>query len=114
MNLLLKKRMKRLQSKHGKRAQKSEMKRLIGMRHYDFVNLQNARRCSEDAAATLLPDFDADNLIPKSGQHFSPFMANAFLVSDWPKFARDQSFRFDARSEEHTSELQSLRHLVCR
>src|SRR5438045_6116750 len=25
-----------------------------------------------------------------------------------------QSFRFDPRSEEHTSELQSLRHLVCR
>src|SRR5205814_10196431 len=24
------------------------------------------------------------------------------------------SFQFDSRSEEHTSELQSLRHLVCR
>src|ERR1035441_11032154 len=39
-------------------------------------------------------------------------------VAPFPKFADDRSVQErrndDERSEEHTSELQSLRHLVCR
>src|SRR2546423_11532938 len=36
----------------------------------------------------------------------------SFLVE--AKFWTDQELRFDERSEEHTSELQSLAYLVCR
>src|ERR1035438_5810334 len=36
------------------------------------------------------------------------------VVSGRPSGYADCAERFSARSEEHTSELQSLRHLVCR
>src|ERR1035438_4455617 len=34
--------------------------------------------------------------------------------SDWRQFSTTDSKNREQRSEEHTSELQSLRHLVCR
>src|SRR5262245_64650920 len=38
---------------------------------------------------------------------------SGFMVGSY-SMVTDQGERFDIRSEEHTSELQSLRHLVCR
>src|SRR5258705_733622 len=35
-------------------------------------------------------------------------------TSTWPMLTASRSAKAMARSEEHTSELQSLRHLVCR
>src|SRR5262245_63921163 len=39
---------------------------------------------------------------------------HGFEVAEDPAFGADPFVRLDERSEEHTSELQSLRHLVCR
>src|SRR5437899_8717274 len=38
----------------------------------------------------------------------------ARIASQFPNLAEHPLGRFEQRSEEHTSELQSLRHLVCR
>src|SRR3712207_8818864 len=40
-----------------------------------------------------------------------PNPANAYLLVDYPGYGRSEGY---ARSEEHTSELQSRQHLVCR
>src|SRR5437016_9597652 len=45
---------------------------------------------------------------------FRSFAALAFLCLVGAGFAHDAPFAFHARSEEHTSELQSLTNLVCR
>jgi hypothetical protein len=96
MNLLLEKRMKRVMEKRGGHSLTKEMKRLAKMQHIKYVNLQNARWCKENEAATDIRTFDGETPNPISQAHFSPFMANVYLLRDWPMFMRDQGMRDDA------------------
>src|SRR5438045_9110470 len=51
---------------------------------------------------------------PVIGMPRSPDSRVAMSMGIWPSNGTRRRFASRARSEEHTSELQSLRHLVCR
>src|ERR1039458_8550123 len=56
-----------------------------------------------------LPDDGATRTVPDSNASYTTAQLNdLFLAPDWHPLVHPK------RSEEHTSELQSLRHLVCR
>src|ERR1039458_3131874 len=65
----------------------------------------------------LMSIFSSINFIRKTGAgHFWPFWPGNWESPSRPQACRQLSRPVDrsTRSEEHTSELQSLRHLVCR
>src|SRR5262245_62475984 len=51
---------------------------------------------------------------PVNGQHYGPAFARLVSELEGDDLRRAIEEKFAIRSEEHTSELQSLRHLVCR
>src|SRR5947199_183917 len=57
---------------------------------------------------------DVPHDLPVRGYESSPSRVNSSRDGAWPGRAAPGSQNWEARSEEHTSELQSLRHLVCR
>src|ERR1035438_3698440 len=67
-----------------------------------------APRCPEEPVWPMSPFAVSDHLMPDGSNHANLQVLEAYLVQ-----GKASPHRF-ARSEEHTSELQSLRHLVCR
>src|SRR5262245_66329306 len=61
-----------------------------------------------DTATTEIYTLSLHDALPISSRHRCRLATSAW---GWP---RNPASSFAARSEEHTSELQSLRHLVCR
>src|SRR5205814_10417117 len=72
--------------------------------------------CSRPTAAALFPKYESDTSAHYSGSTVDRKAAAIEVVN--AGIEREVGARIDAhtatRSEEHTSELQSLRHLVCR
>src|SRR5438045_4873441 len=63
------------------------------------------------------PNFNTPTVKPSATMTISPTLApgNIKARTNRPSCTRNRSFtKKCTRSEEHTSELQSLRHLVCR
>src|ERR1039458_977084 len=77
------------------------------------VSIEGSAGSSEHAAWHVGPDILADTSLPcfrnTAGVVRRISQINQFLPSGTPAVLKR-----DQRSEEHTSELQSLRHLVCR
>src|SRR5689334_24537923 len=69
-------------------------------------------RCGRVDGGTLLGDLAVNCLRFDGHQHLAGGDAGAFIGEDVLHATADE--RADVRSEEHTSELQSQFHLVCR
>ena len=106
MNLLLKKRFPRFLKRTKNKPSMKEAERFAKMQHIKYVNLVNAKSCKGEGSK--IRTFDGETLNPISDEHFSPFIANTPLLQDWPKFARDQGFRFKA-AENFWPQIRRLR-----
>src|ERR1039458_7268615 len=82
----------------------SELPEISGLRRSDSSAGGKARLMSRSAASTstVAKRCSNDRTSPRAGQRRAPLCRRRF-----PRVGF-------GRSEEHTSELQSLRHLVCR
>src|SRR5690554_7310077 len=66
-------------------------------------------------ASMISPDFVGHTIAVHNGNKFIPVYVTENMVGHkLGEFAVTRTFRGHARSEEHTSELQSRPHLVCR
>src|SRR5258705_12339705 len=80
-------------------------------------------RC-HDSLNGIRPDDAGDSIARGGGQHFGWILKNTRCADDPTRRHNDADIEMpevvvelgvpEVRSEEHTSELQSLRHLVCR
>src|SRR2546422_11707508 len=67
-----------------------------------------------DTATTEIYTLSLHDALPILAGHFLGLAAARNLVRDWQPHGRRVAALVAARSEEHTSELQSRLHLVCR
>src|SRR5262245_20198840 len=67
---------------------------------------------ADDLETYVYRDDDANLCLP--GEYVRQSMINAAKFRQDPRSPRKSAMDLYKRSEEHTSELQSLRHLVCR
>src|SRR5437899_9708841 len=92
----------------------------VRMEYIDVAEGRISQTCNRAAVVQKLPDF-----VPAFSHHLKPLMRDrsqftCMLSSPRidSRIPRDSTVESGAiahqRSEEHTSELQSLRHLVCR
>src|SRR5436853_7692003 len=69
-----------------------------------------------DTATTEIYTLSLHDALPIFATSVVAIMFGSWRAMRWPSFVdtRSGSMKSAPRSEEHTSELQSLRHLVCR
>src|SRR5207237_7520955 len=70
-------------------------------------------KCCQACSISSPAGARADRRVPPTVPDASP-MRILYLMHNYPRFAGDPAGAFVARSEEHTSELQSHLNLVCR
>jgi len=99
MKLPLNRRMARVlaqKDKHPESWSAEQMERIKKMQNLKYVDFKNAKIC-EEAGATDTRTFDGETLNPIiEGQHFSPFMATAFMPKNREQFVQHQSIRLSA------------------
>src|ERR1035441_10498990 len=89
----------------------------LGWRLYTLANMALCRNCFREQFSSILYRLMLDTGLTV---HFAVMVEGEVILIDriqppgGPKLASWVGKRMGIRSEEHTSELQSLRHLVCR
>src|SRR5690625_5025771 len=78
------------------------------------IDFEKFREIADDVGAYLLVDMAHIAGLVASGDHPNPVPHADFVTSTTHKTLRGPRGGFIIRSEEHTSELQSRGHLICR
>jgi hypothetical protein len=97
MELLLRKRIEEARENAASEEDfRNRMREIAGMQNVEYVNLKNCEIEDRAAKSVKTLTLDGEQMIPLSGDHFSPFMALAEMSLDYPQFLEQQGMRLNA------------------